>query len=420
MGDKNVLSLSFDTGSSTNSGAESLFVQKLAPRNVNLTPATGAISGDVIWEISTPKDTFLDLSKTYMSAEVLDEEKKDDSVYLNDRLLLPCMFQRAVVYLNGVRITTSNNYTQDGFLSRRLMFGESYNKSVNSMFDIPAIAAAYLVAADAANKHVIKDTLDSLWLRQSEGLIVPPNCNIRFEFTVDSNWRAKNVFTGSANPVVAVGVGAKIQNLWMHPCFYVNPQAVAADYRLRFISVNSFKSTLASNGTSLTLQYTIGPSIKKCCFTMQAANYETIGVSKRTAAFQFDNLAKVQTLQFKHGNVVYPQTIYNFGYGLEQAYEDYVNHSQQIAKDSGKESYDIYANQYQVGGFKVDATNLNNWGPIIVAPIVKNEEDATNTIEINATFTGVAATTYTYLSSLEEQVVNINMGETGMNIVPTF
>ena len=411
--DRNVLSIAFDDSTTTNYESQSLFVQKLAPKNINLTPATGAISGDVIWEFSTPKDTFLDLSKTYMSAMIKEDEKKDDTIYPNDRLLLPCMFQRAVVYLNGVRISTSNNYAQDGFLSRRLQFGASYNQSVNYMYNFGAFTDDYKVAADATSYVIAKDTLDSFWLRQSEGLIVPPNCNIRFEFTVDAKWREKNYFTGSS-AVAKVGTGPKIQEIFMHPCFYVNPSEVKSNYRLRFISINSFVSQLAANSTAQTLQYTISPTIVKCCYTMQGADYQTEGTSKRTSAFMFVNRAGIQSLQFKHGNIVYPQTTYNFSQNcLENAYEDYINHSQQIAKDSGKEIYDMYANKYN------GTTAVNNWGPIFVAPIVKDRSDPTNTIELNATFTGVNAVTYTILSSLEEQSVEISMEGFEVRTTPT-
>ncbi|HEY9757643.1 MAG TPA: hypothetical protein V6C97_20910, partial [Oculatellaceae cyanobacterium] len=296
------------------------------------------------------------------------------------------------------KIATSNNYTQDGYLSRRLQNGKSYNQSVHNMFskEWDSFTDAYVVAADRTTRIISKDTLDSFWLRQSEGLIVPPNCTVRFTFTVDAKWREKNVFTGSG-ALTRVGAGPRIQNIWMHPCYYVSPAEVKESYRLRFIGINSFMSQLAANATAQTLQYTINPLIKKVCLTMQSAGYQTIAASKRTAAFQFDNTAKIQTLQFKCGNVIYPQTVYNFAYGLDHAYEDYINHSQQITRDSGKEEIGMYAN------LNPPATNVNNWGPIFVAPIVKDDSDPTNTIEMNATFTGTGAVTYLILSSLEEQ-----------------
>jgi hypothetical protein len=398
-----------------------LNVHKVAPKNINLTPATGAISGDVVFEINTPKDTFLDLFKTYMTAEIKEDEKQNDTIYPNDRLLLPCMFQRAVCYINGVRVSTSNNYTQDGFLSRRLQFGKSYNQSVNSMFakQLDDFTAAYVVPADATTYVISKDTLDSFWLRQSEGLIVPPNCNVRFEFTVDAKWFEKSCFTGSGNPVVrTAGTGPKVQNIWMHPCYYVNPSEVKDSYRLRFITINSFMSQLAANATSQTLQYTVSPTIVKACFTMQSADYQTITPSKGEAAFTFDNQAAIQTLQFKCGNVVYPQTIYSFTYGLDQAYEDYVNHSQQVAKDSGKEDIGIYSNNPAPSKI-ANCVSAQNWGPIFVAPLVKDETDPTNTLELNATYTGVNAVTYTILSSLEEQKIDIAQSGYEIQTTPT-
>jgi hypothetical protein len=377
----------------------------VAPTNVNLAPTTGAISGDVIFEFSTPKDTFLDLYKTYMSADVHEYRTQNDTVYFNGRLLLPCMFQRAIVQVNGITVSTSNNYTQDGILSRRLQFGKSYNQSVNSMFD-PAtdnIIAKYVQTATENVKYIAKDTLDSLWIRQSEGLIVPPNSVVRFIFTVDASWKAKNSFTGSDAYLLTANMGPRIQALWMHPCYYVSPDEIKSSYRLRFVNINSFAQQLANGAKNLNLQYTASAKIVKMCFTMQGANYQNPVLDKRTAAFLFDNQADIQTLQFKHGNIVFPQTMYNFEYGLEDAYEDYLNHSQQILKDSGKEDIRLYANLDIA-----TVTNLNIPGPVFVAPIVKDVTDGTRIIEINASFKSVAAVTYCYLSSLEAQGIEID------------
>ena len=80
MSDKNIVSQTFNTGESSNFEALALNVQKYAPKNVNITSTTGAVSGDVVFEFSTPKDTFLDLYKTYMSADILENETINDTV----------------------------------------------------------------------------------------------------------------------------------------------------------------------------------------------------------------------------------------------------------------------------------------------------------------------------------------------------
>ena len=56
MSDKNIVSQTFNTGESSNFEALALNVQKYAPKNVNITSTTGAVSGDVVFEFSTPKD----------------------------------------------------------------------------------------------------------------------------------------------------------------------------------------------------------------------------------------------------------------------------------------------------------------------------------------------------------------------------
>ena len=67
MADKNIISIAFDDSSTTNYESTSLFVTQIAPKNVNL--ANGVPRGDVTFEFSTPKDTFCDLFKTYMSMD---------------------------------------------------------------------------------------------------------------------------------------------------------------------------------------------------------------------------------------------------------------------------------------------------------------------------------------------------------------
>lgn len=409
MADRNVLSIAFDDSTTTNYESQSLFVQKLAPKNVNIN--AGVPSGDVVFEFSTPKDTFCDLFKTYMSMEYAISAGANNTLYVHKQTLLPCMFQRAVCHINGVKVSVSNNYTMDGMLSRRLQFGKTYNQSVNGVYDIPSIAANQ--AGDSlAGNYIATDTLDSFWLRQAEGLIVPPNSNVRFEFTIDSDYLAKNVMKTTG--IAAVFGGLTVANFWLHPCMYVNPSEVKSNYRLRFISMNSFMSTINNGETSKIFQYTISPTIMKACLVHLPVGYKTVadGAAKWDTAYLFNSTIAVSTLQFKVGNVVYPQTPYSFTYGHEDAYQDYINHSQQIAKDSGKEEYAMYRN------LKV-APDRNNWGRIFVAPIVKDRSDPTNTLEVNHTFADPGANVFAVLTSLEEQAIDISMEGMEIKTTPT-
>jgi hypothetical protein len=85
-------------------------------------------------------------------------------------------------------------------------------------------------------------------------------------------------------------------------------------------------------------------------------------------------------------------------------YLDYCNHTQQIAKDSGKELYKYFNNEATGGANSLTLNDRNNWGRIILAPIVKPRDDMTNTLEVNLTFNDPGANTYVVLTSWEEQV----------------
>ena len=317
MADKNIISIAFDDSSTTNYESTSLFVTQIAPKNVNI--SNGIPRGDVTFEFSTPKDTFCDLFKTYMSMDYrVTGTSGANTVYFHKRTLLPCMFMRAEVYLNGGKISSSNNYTFDGMLSRRLQFGSDYNKSVNGVFDIPEIAddakdndASFPCSPPGSYQAI--DTLDSFWLRQSEGLIVPPNSNIRMVFTIDDSYINKAHFKTTNSWQVLGGIA--VDGFTMRPCFYVTPGEVKSSYRLRFISLNSFKYTIQGGSTSNTLQYTVSPTIVKACLVHLPSTYDQAITStagrKYDAAYLFNSPIAIQTCQFKVGNCVYPQTPYS-------------------------------------------------------------------------------------------------------------
>jgi hypothetical protein len=413
MADKNVLSLSFNDSETTNYEATALFVSDVAPRNINNN--ANIPRGDVVFEFNTPKDTFCDLFKTYMSmqyrivgpAPVGNNPAAPVNVYWHNDTILPCMFSRAEVFVNGVKISSSNNYTQDGVLSRRLQFGADYNKSVNGIYAIPSIADAATDVSPAGSYTAI-DTMDSFWLRQSEGLILPPETNVRMVFTIDDSYKAK----AAIKPAAAAAAGdIQIDSFSLRPCFYVNPSEVKKSYRLRFISLNSFKSTISDGDTQTTMQYTVAPTVMKVALVHQPVGYDAMdATAKLSAAFLFNSPLQVTTCQMKNGNVVFPQTPYSMTYGWRAIYQDYINHSQQIAKDAGKEPY-----QYWCGTAAAD--DRNNWGPIILAPLVKDRMDPSNTLEVRESFTPPAAAQYCILTAFEEQLIEV--GETSEGAITT-
>ena len=428
MADKNILSLTFDDSATTNYETSSLFVSQVAPRNVNI--ANNVPRGDVTFEFSTPKDTFCDLFKTYMSMdyEITAGADGDIQAYFHNRTILPCMFMRAEVYVNGTKIVSSNNYTFDGILSRRLQFGYDYNKSVNGIYNIPLIKDdakdnSSDFPASKPGKYKAIDTLDSFWLRQSEGLMVPPDSNVRMVFTIDDSYLGK-AHMKTAAAALKAGVELKVNSFTMNPCFYVNPGQVRGDgYRLRFIQLNSFKTLINKDAEANTLQYTISPTIMKACLTHVPVTYDqavTVAAAKWDAAFLFNSPLALTTCQFKVGNVVFPQSPYSMLYGWEGVYQDYINHTQQIAKDSGKEPFKYFNNEATGGANSLTLNDRNNWGRITLAPIVKDRSDPTNTLEVRTTFAKAPANTYQILTSLEEQsVMLVKTGDT-ISTVPTI
>ena len=107
-------------------------------------------------------------------------------------------------------------------------------------------------------------------------------------------------------------------------------------------------------------------------------------------------------------------------YGWDCVYQDYINHTQQIAKDSGKEPFKYYNNQATGGAASLSLNNRNNWGRIICAPIVKDRTDPTNTLEVRTTYTDPGSNQYQILTSLEEQSIDLGIVGDEIRTTPTI
>lgn len=401
--DKNVLPLSFDDSSSSNYGSVAQYTQKVASKNVSISN-TGVPNGDVVFELQTGMDTFLDLYKSYISMSY-SFAGANNTLYVPSSLLLRCMFSRAVCKLGGRVVSVSNNYTTDSIISARLSGGYDYNKNINGLYDIPDMANDD-VGVTPIESTISIDRMDALWLRTPEGLVVPPNNSIRFEFTIDPNYLAKIAMKTTA----IAGVGAiTVNNFTFHATYYVNEEEAKRFTKLRFVNINSFISDVSAN--SKMLQYTVNPSIIKAVVAHYAPNANILAAADRKyqTAYLFNGGLNLNTCQFRLGNISIPTAPYDFTtYGYIEAYQDYINQSNQLFKDSGKEPFTLWQG--------AQAANVrNNWGKLIVADITKPELDIQNSLEVSLTYAGAQpAGTMVILASLEEQIITIKESAAGI------
>jgi hypothetical protein len=383
MADVNVRESFYVVPEDSNKSASAAHVQVYRPLTTNV--ASDKISGQVIFEINTGFNEYLDLFKTHLELQFQTDAGTAANV---DDSFLANMFSRGQMYVNGIKVAASQNWTQDSILSKRLNFSRSYNAATNGF--LYAAPGAPTVASSSYTTH---EYLDALFIRTPE-CIIPPNCNVRFLFDVDSDWFQK------AALLVTNGVGEEdlfdLKTLVMNVYTIVQSTTVPDDWTVKFLTLNSFLSSASS--TSENRQYQVSHNITKACLTMLSTAHKTAAAGKVYAGHLFTYLNdgdaganRITALDFKLNNISIPNSRWDFTYGKRGAYINFINESGGILDPSGKETYAEW-----------EAVR----GPIHVANIVKPAGDKSNSLQINAQFAAAPAA-FLILTSIEENIITI-------------
>ena len=363
------------------------------PTSANISGA-GVISGQVVFDISTGKGEYLDLFKTHIQLAYTTTEGAGNlfTWSLGDSPLAN-LFARGQLYINGKKVASSQNWTQDSILSKRVSFSRDYNASVN---DIPFVAQKAANAAGVAVPYIDTEYLDALFIRD-ESCIIPPNCNIRLLLDIDPTYeekmalRVRNVIVGTM----------AIQQIRMIAYTVIKPEAVPSEYNINLITLNSFLSSVAQ--TNENRQYQVSPTIVKSAITFLSTLYNTAGQANKIYAgnlFKYANdvLATgspgtrgLTALTFKLNNITIPNSQWNFNEGYREAYINYVNETGGISDSAGKETFAEWL----------------AYGPIYVANVVKPESDKSNSLQINASLAAAGAATFMITTAFEQNIVSI-------------
>ena len=378
---ENIRNEFYEEQSTTNKSACGAHVQTYYPVTSNV--SGGVVSGQVIFEMNTGFNEYLDLFKSHLLMEYATGAAFAWNV---GDCPLSNMIARGQLYLNGIKVSASQNWTQDAVLSKRINFSSAYNRAVNGL----TYAVAGAASTSSVNWQDI-EYLDALFIRE-EGCIIPPNCNVRLLLDIDSDYLLKMaLFDATAAPLA----GFSVSKLKMVCYTVVQTGAIQADHLIKLTTLNSFLSSIS--GTSETRQYQVNPNIVKTACTFLSTAYKT-GVNPKIQSgsmlkYVTDGLGgatALTTLDFKLNNIVIPNTRWDFTFGYREAYINYINESGGISDAACKETF----------------AEWNAYGKIHLANIVKPPEDKSNSLQVAATFTAAPAA-FMLITSFEENIIKI-------------
>lgn len=379
----------------TNKKMTSMVINSVYPSSSNI--SSGIMSGDFIYNIETGPNQWLDLFKTHMVVRFTPAFVTAAESLHN---YATCLWDRAQLYLDGKLVASSNNYTEDGALSRRLQFSAEYNKNINDMtYTAPGTAGTDGTVYATTVKASDIDHLDSLYLRTGS-LIVPPNTSVRFVFTSSStsNGILKSLVAADTGTAMTTSISAVYMNAYL----MTNDVPMPENYNLVFITPDSFKSSIS--GTSLDIQHQTKANLVRIAahFVSTAADSRTGTAVKTysTPVFKYvtdESTTKCNTLYFKAGSQQIPQRQFDNSFGFQDTHAAFNELSDKSLDSAGGET----------------RTEFLARGIVYSAPVVRSYGDQSKNIELHATFASAPAA-YCFLTAWYEQVFSKTYDPSGI------
>lgn len=379
----------FTQSESSNKECLSFIINKTRPITTPIVAPN--LSGDIIFDFTTGSSEWLDLYNSHVVFRFTTSAITDFAEIDNYGA---CLFDRGQLFFNGVMVSSSNNWTQDSILNKRLQFGASYNKSVNGFGYLTDL----LVQGNATftnypnGSYSVSEYFDALFMR-SPNIMVPPNTNIRIVLTAAST---NGVFKTIRGDSVDTAVTITANDFYMNTHLVIKSDPVPDNFKLSLITTDSFKSSISS--TSVDVQHVCKPNlVRLSSFFIDTAAYGANLLklfSEANFRWTTDNSSttntdKLNTLYFKAGQHQLPNEQFDATtYGMTEIYNQYNVLANKTLDPAGNET-------------------LNEWlqmGPILTVPVVKPIGDTSKNIEVHGTF-ATQPTAFCYLTAHNEQIV---------------
>lgn len=401
--DSNVRDEFYEPVEAVNKTAVGAHVQTYFPTTSNISP-TGLISGQTIFEFYTGAGEYLDIFKTHLQ---LRYSVGAGAAASYGDCPLSNIIARGQLYINGKKVASSQNWTQDAILSKRISFSRPYNMSVNNLTYNNVAAVLPFTAgpvANAAGTYTDDEYLDALFIRD-ESCIIPPNCNVRLLLDIDSNYLLKMALLSVADPPVGAFT---VDSIRMMAYTIVKQGPHPSEFVMNLITLNSFLSSIGAADTTANKQYQVSPTIVKAAVTFLSTAYLTAVNPKVYAgnilSYATDTAAaRMDALDFKLNNIAIPNTRWDFStHGFREAYLNYINESGGISDSAGKETF----------------AEWQRYGMIHLANIVKPESDKSNSLQVNCHFAAAPAA-FLIVTSFEEQAVRLSYDPSSGSLLDT-
>lgn len=355
---------------------------KYLPRSINLgaTPSATVINVSGQWEYSfcTSNNQWLDLFSShfftrYTTSVVGAAVAGQDNQVLQQ--ITQNLIGSAYLYVNGIQVAYTNNWSVSSQVNKRIQFSKTYNKTMNQVnydSDVTLVAGIAALAAvtaggsatiqpgfpmvgdSSANAATRTDTeyLDGFFIRDRDSCWIPPNSEVRIVCIADAAALGKATKNGTA-----AGINTYLINsieFIANSVFRSDP--VPEDYVLKLITNQITSSSVAADCNR---SLTVDPNITKVAIVFQSGDFATQTVANKVwggcqLAYSGQNnrtfgtaavtgvagAEQLNNLQLQLGSIVMPPQAYDFATNLfKEAYDDYLVSTNKLKSFESQESY---------------------------------------------------------------------------------
>jgi hypothetical protein len=329
---------------------------KFQPRSINRVAVGAAgvpnVSGQVEFQFNTSNQQWLDLFNSYILTRYILATPADNIMHLTQN-----MISQAYLYVNGVQVAFTNNWTVASRVNKRIQFAKQYNQSVHGMtyrsdatlVASAALEAVYTAGGDGAAPDPVlqvppagiftdKEYLDGFFIRDRDSCWIPPNSEVRVVLVIDPTYPSKAARqpnnAGLQTTIDVTGIEFVVPSV-------IKRDPTPSEYTLKFITNQITTSTVTADCNR---SLTVDPNIVKVAIAFQDDRFATAAANKtrggEVLSYPTQNektdgervitgtagAAQLNTLQLQLGSIVNPPQAFDFATNLHrEAYEQYMH-----------------------------------------------------------------------------------------------
>jgi len=429
-------------------------ITKYQPRSINNNNTASVtvcnLSGQIEFNFNTSNMQWLDLYDSYFLTRYTTVVGAGPSwgkiLHLTQNTI-----GQAYLYVNGVQVAYTNNWTVASKINKRLQFSKQYNESMHDinyrsdvslvaagLFEIAAaaggdgpIGAGYQISQpvpyiqpDTAGVFTDKENLDGFFMRDKHSCWIPPNCEVRIVLIVDPNAFRKATRVAAATPTSTCIINS-IE--FVATSLIRNIPGPVGEWILKFVTNQITTSTVTADCNR---NLTVSPNIMKTAIVFQApmgpgAAGDILDLTQAGKTAAGDVLAYVtqnektdttraitgaagaaqlNTLQLQLGSIVNPPQAYDFATNLHrEAYEQYLQLSGKSKSNESQESFFDWLTE-----------------PIYLFDFPRPDEDKSTNLIVRATRTLGAVTPQMHIVEMDLTVVSMKFDPTSGAVIETL